>query len=206
MGSGVLFDLDGVLVDSRLAIERAWRAWAAERGASWPLVARLLPGRRAADTIGAALPTLMAAAVAVEVDNVIDRQVVDTEALRAVDGMIDFVGGLGDARWGTVTSCPHRLAEARLRATGYPWPVPALVADEDVEVGKPHPEPYLVGARRLEVAPEQCLVVEDSPPGVASAKAAGMTVLALRTTHDARELADADAIVADGDSVRVSRS
>jgi mannitol-1-/sugar-/sorbitol-6-phosphatase len=199
----VLLDLDGVMVDSRLAIERAWRDWAAEHGADWELVERLLPGRRAPETVAAALPSLSEDAVAAHADDVIDRQVVDTRALRPVPGVVELVRGLEQARWGTVTSCPRRLAEARLRATGYPWPVPVLVAAEDVQEGKPRPEPYLAGARGLGVPPERCLVVEDSPAGIASAKAAGMAVLALPTTHPARELEEADALVEDGTEVAV---
>jgi len=202
-GEGVLLDLDGVMVDSRLAIERAWRDWAAEHEVDWELVERVLPGRRAPETVAAVLPSLPEDAVAAHGDDVIDRQVTDTRGLRPVPGVVELVHALEKAPWGTVTSCPRRLAEARLRATGYPWPVPVLVAAEDVREGKPHPEPYLAGARGLGVPPQGCLVVEDSPAGIASAKAAGMAVVALPTTHPARELEGADALVEDATALVV---
>jgi mannitol-1-/sugar-/sorbitol-6-phosphatase len=117
---------------------------------------------------------------------------VESRGLDVVPGAAALLALLGDRQWAVVTSGSLVVASLRLRTGGIPIP-PVLVTAGDVRRGKPDPEGYLLGARRLGVEPEECLVIEDAPPGVAAGKAAGMRVIALLTTHKAEQLADADA-------------
>ena len=104
-------------------------------------------------------------------------------------------------RWTIVTSGNRAVAGARLRVAGLPVPQ-TLVSADDVRNGKPDPEPYLLGAKRLGIAPERCVVVEDAPAGLAAARAAGMATIAV-TTHYGRAELDADLVVEDLQNVRV---
>jgi sugar-phosphatase len=119
--------------------------------------------------------------------------------------MRELVGALPDQSWAIVTACPRDLALARIVAGGYPRPA-VLVTFEDVARGKPDPQGYLLAAGKLGAEPSRCLVVEDSPAGVAAARAAGMAVVGLSTTHDATDLRVADAIVPDARWLRVRRA
>lgn len=201
----VLLDLDGVMVHSAASIERAWRAWSSARGLPWREVEPHVHGRLAVDTIRALLPDLAGGEVEREARAVNDRQVRDTSDVEPVAGMRGLVGALPDQSWAVVTACPRDLALSRIVAGGYPRPA-ALVTFEDVDRGKPDPQGYLLAAEKLGVEPSRCLVVEDSPAGVAAAKATGMAVVGLSTTHDTTELRDADAVVPDASWLRVRRA
>lgn len=196
-----LFDLDGVLVDSRAVVERTWRRWATERH---PIdvdkVLHIAHGRRAMDTLRIMAPNL---ANAEEVAWLDATELVDVEGLRVIPGARELVRSLPRDRWAIVTSCGRDLARLRLGAVGVPAPDRMVVA-EDAKRGKPAPDGYLLGAERLGVAPADCIVFEDAPAGVAAGKAAGATVIALRTNYDPRHLTDADATVADLRSIQVS--
>jgi sugar-phosphatase len=106
------------------------------------------------------------------------------------------VSALPADRWGIVTSGLRAVATARLVAAGVPI-ARVMVTAESISRGKPDPEAYLKGAAELGVAPADCLVVEDAPAGAAAARAAGMRLLGLATTHTAEELEPADLIVPD---------
>jgi sugar-phosphatase len=197
----VHLDLDGVLVDSRDSIVRAWRQWAADKGVAWAKLARHIEGRLAVDTIAAVLPELDEPELQAEADRVNDIQVHDADDDTAVPGMRAFVDALAGHPWSVVTGAPRRLAEARLSRCGYPRP-PVLVAAEDVTVGKPDPEGYLIAAARLGVPVRRSLVVEDSAAGIQAGRAAGATVLALAPPQS-RLAALAHVAVPDGRGVRV---
>lgn len=196
-----LFDLDGVLVDSRAVVERTWRRWATERH---PIdVARVLHiahGRRARDTLRMLVPEL---ANDEEVAWLDAAELVDVEGLRVIPGARELVTALPRDRWAIVTSCGRDLARLRLGSVGVPRPDIMVVA-EDAKRGKPAPDGYLLGAERLGVAPSECIVFEDAPAGVAAGKAAGATVIAVRTNYEPEHLADADATAADLRSIQVS--
>lgn len=200
----LLFDLDGVMVRSASSIERAWRAWASDHGLAWRDVEPHVHGRLAVDTISALLPGLSRSETERQAREVNDRQVCDTSDVEPVAGVRELVAALPPSGWAVVTACPRDLALARLRAGGYAHP-PALVTFEDVERGKPDPEGFLAGAEKLSVQAARCVVLEDSPSGVAAAKAAGMIVVGLATTHDAGALAGADAVAPDGRWLQVQR-
>ena len=197
-----LFDLDGVLVDSRAVVERTWQRWAAERH---PIdVAKVLHiahGRRARDTLLMLAPQF---ATDEEVAWLDATELVDVEGLRVIPGARELVTSLPRDRWAIVTSCGRELAGRRLSAAGVPAPDVMVVA-EDSKRGKPAPDAYLLGAERLSVAPGECIVFEDAPAGVAAGKAAGATVIALTTNYDPRHLSEADVTIPDLRSIKVRR-
>lgn len=193
----VLLDLDGVLVESAAAIRRSWQWWAGQLDVGWERLAPWIPGRAAVDTIAAVRPDLDRPALELEAGRVNERQLTDLDDVHAVTGMPAVVAALRGRPWAVVTAGPRRLARARLAAAGYPQP-PELVAVEDTGRGKPHPDPYLCAATRLGVEQRHCLVVEDAPSGIESARAAAMPVVALATTAEPERLTAADHVVADG--------
>jgi sugar-phosphatase len=199
--AAVLFDLDGVLVDSTAYIERQWSDWAASKGLDPEPFLRVCHGRRAVETIRLAAPQLDAEA---EVARFRD-QPVDNVAFVPLPGATDLLGNLAGAPWAIVTSGARRFALARLAAAGLPAP-PILVSAEDVRRGKPSPEGYLRAAELLGVPPDDCLVFEDAPPGVAAARAAGTRVIGVATTHPAEALGDAHAIVSSLADVHLASS
>ncbi len=185
----LLFDLDGVLVDSSACIERHWRRWAVRHGLDVEALLAHLHGRRMVDLIRDCAPHLDAAA---EATRLAFEEGTDTEGVRAFEGAAEMLRSLPPDAWAVVTSGNRITATTRLRHTGLPWPK-VLVTADDVRRGKPDPEPYLTAAARLGVAPERCLVLEDAPAGIDAAKAAGMSALALTTTHPPGAFPHADA-------------
>ena len=197
--SALLFDLDGVLVDSRAVVELTWRRWAARHGLDAAPLLAVAHGRRVRDTLKAVVPHLDPGPEVAWLDA---AELEDLEGVVAMPGAAELVGALAQHRWTIVTSCGRDLAARRAERAGIPLP-PLLVTSEDVTRGKPAPEGYLLGARRCGAAPEACLVFEDAPPGVAAARAAGCRVVALETTHARPQLEGADGIVPDLRSVTV---
>jgi sugar-phosphatase len=195
-----LFDLDGVLVDSSRCVELVWHEWGRLRKRDPEPFLRLAHGRRTRETISLVAPELDARAEAAVLDRMEEEC---TEGLVAVPGALELVRSIPIGQWGVVTSGHRPVATLRLTSLGIPVP-PVLVTGDQVSRGKPDPEPYLAGLQRMSVRPSDCLVFEDAPPGIASAKAAGIRVIALRTTHDASVLNDADAVVDDLTRVSVA--
>jgi sugar-phosphatase len=189
--SAILFDLDGVLVDSTRSVERQWRIWAREQGIDGDKVMAVGHGVRAVEVIRAVAPHLDAEA---EVKRLEGREADDRDGVVVMPGAVALVGAIPEGCWCVVTSGTRHLASARLRLAGIPLPK-VLVAAEDVASGKPHPEPYLKGAELLGVNPRECLVIEDAPAGIRSAHAGGMKGIALTSTYPASALGEADAIV-----------
>lgn len=130
-------------------------------------------GRRSADTVAALVPESRRAAATALIDRF---ELEDAGTVPAVAGAAELLASLPPAVWAVVTSGTPELAAARLRAAGLPLPG-ALVSGSDVRTGKPDPEGYLLGARLLGVPPEETVVVEDSPAGIAAGRAAGARVL-----------------------------
>src|SRR5713226_3173851 len=186
---GVLFDLDGVLVDSTPAVARVWAGWAREHGFEPDEVVQKAHGRPSITTIRELLPHGDHAAEDREVER---REIADVEGVIALPGAMELLQALPLDRWAVVTSCTRPLAGVRIRAAGLPKPK-HLVTATDVRRGKPDPEPYLKGAQTLRVPATECLVIEDAPAGIRAGKAAGARVLALRTTASDAELQEAGA-------------
>jgi mannitol-1-/sugar-/sorbitol-6-phosphatase len=192
---GVLFDLDGVLVDSTPAVARVWAGWARGHGFDPDEVVKKAHGRPSIATIRELLPGADHNAEDREVER---REIADIEGVVPLPGAVELLQALPLERWAIVTSCTRPLAGVRIAAAGLPKPR-YLVTSTDVKHGKPDPEPYLKGAQLLGVPASECIVIEDAPAGIRSGKAAGARVLALRTTASDAELhqAGADWIVDD---------
>ena len=162
-----------MLVDSGDAVERVWREWAVEHGIDPDEVARASHGVPSPAVVARVAPHLSSAE---EIDR-IERRHAATGGTRA-PGRRRAAG----LRRAVVTSCSPPLAAARLGAAGLPTP-DVLITSDATARGKPHPDPYLAAAAALGADPGDCLVIEDAPAGIAAARAAGMTVWAVTTTH-----------------------
>ncbi|WP_160050913.1 MULTISPECIES: HAD-IA family hydrolase [unclassified Nocardiopsis] len=192
-GATVLFDLDGVLVDSSESVRAGLTAWARERGLDVDTVLADHHGRTDAGLVRLVAPHLDPVAEARRIE---EHEAASGDGVRAVPGARELLAEL-DARgrpWAIVTSGGDRIAGARIATAGLPRPR-VLVTADDVAEGKPHPEPYLLGAERMGTAPERCVVVEDSASGVRSGMAAGMPVVAVASTAAPADLAHATAVV-----------
>ena len=175
-----LFDMDGTILTSIKAAERVWGEWAAGHGLD---VAAFLPtihGKRTEETVrNLGLPGVDPVEDAARITR---AEIEDVAGVEAIAGVAAFLASLPPQRWAIVTSAPRALAQARIAAAGLPLPA-VLVAAEDVERGKPAPDPFLLGARKLGVAPAACLVFEDTLAGLQSAASAGMASVVVTTTH-----------------------
>lgn len=193
--AAVLFDMDGTLLDSTACIEGIWRRWAARRGIDADFVMRHIHGLRSVETIARVAPHLD---IAAEVAELAEEEIRTLHGITRIAGAAELLAALNarGQRWGVVTSAPRDLALAKIANVDLPAP-PLLVCAEDVADGKPHPAPYLAAAARLDCPPAHLVAVEDAPAGVASARGAGMTVIALRTTHSDEALGAAHFIVDD---------
>jgi len=197
----LLFDMDGVLVDSTPAVARVWTVWANRFGLNPAEVVRQAHGRPSIATIRELLPSADHGAE----NQIIERaEIEDIEDVIALPGTIQLLSVLPDDRFAVVTSASHPLAVVRLGAACFAIPK-HLVTSSDVQRGKPDPEPYLRGAQILGIPPADCVVIEDAPAGIQSGKAAGSRVLALRTTTPdaALHAAGADWIVTDCSNIHL---
>jgi sugar-phosphatase len=202
--SGLLFDLDGVLIDSTPAVARVWSSWALDHGFEPEEIVRRAHGRPSIATIRELLPN---ANHEVENRKVEQGEIEDVAGLVPLPGARELLNSLPDDRWAIVTSCSRPLAEVRLKAAGLPVPR-CLLTSNDVINGKPAPEPYLKGAALLGFPSANCLVFEDAPAGIRAGKAAGSRVVAFRTAAPDSELqrAGADWIISGCDGVSVLES
>ena len=187
----LLFDLDGVLVDSTANVERHWRDWANGNGLDADRVLSVVHGRRAIDSIREQAPHLDAER---ELATLVEAEMRDTSGILVFDGAADLLSSIPRGHWAIVTSGTHGVASARLRTAGLPIPEVLVTADR-VSRGKPDPEGYLAAARALGFTAAGCIVVEDAPAGVEAARRAGMRCIAITTTHAAGELTAATVVV-----------
>lgn len=171
----VLFDSDGVLIDSHHHVVAAWKQLAAEFALDFDVLIGELVGVPSADTFGRHLPPEQANRA---VERLEDVEVAMATTIEPMPGALRFLDQLPAGSWTIVTSASRRLAEARWRGAGIPIP-PNFVTADDVAAGKPNPDPYQVGAHMLGVDPGQCVVFEDSAPGGIAGATAGATVVAV---------------------------
>lgn len=175
-----LFDMDGTILTSIIAAERVWADWARSHGLDVDVFLPTIHGKRSIDTVrGLGLPDIDAEA---EAHRITQAEIEDVDGIEAIAGVAAFLATLPAERWAIVTSAPRALAQARIAAAGLPLP-PVLVAAEDVKHGKPAPDPFLLGAEKLGMRPEECLVFEDTLAGLQSAAAAGMDSVMVTATH-----------------------
>jgi mannitol-1-/sugar-/sorbitol-6-phosphatase len=198
--SAILFDLDGVLVDSTRAVDREWREWAERKGVDGDAIMAIAHGVRTVEVIRRVAPHLDAEAEANAIEN---HEASDHRGVTVMPGAIELVRSIPEGKWGVVTSGSRLLAQSRLIYCGLPVPE-ALVTSDDVTHGKPHPEPYLKGAELLGLPPMECLVIEDAPAGIQSARAAGTKVLGITTTYAADALGQANAVIGRFEQIQVS--
>ena len=176
---GILFDLDGVLVDSTPAVARCWSRWAVQFGFNADEVVRKAHGRPSIVTLKELMPN---GDYDEENRKMEEWEIADTDGVVPLPGVLDLLHALPPQQWTIVTSCTRPLAEVRIRVAGLPRPK-QIVTSDDVQRFKPDPDPYLKGAELLGLAPVDCVVVEDAPAGIRAGRAAGSRVLALRTTE-----------------------
>ncbi|MEW5857058.1 MAG: HAD-IA family hydrolase [Cyanobacteriota bacterium] len=187
----VLFDLDGVLVNSNACVERHWRMWAQQHGLDIEAILQISHGRPTVETMRLMAPHLCVEEEARTLDR---RAASDLVGVVEVVGVSNLLATVPTACWAIVTSGDRVIATNRLRHVGLPLPQ-VLITSEDVVHGKPDPEGYLKAAKQLGVSPEKCLVIEDAIAGVKAARAARMQVIAVTTTYPASQLSDADASI-----------
>ena len=200
----LLFDMDGVLINSIPAVERVWSRWAAKRGFDVHEVLRHAHGRPSIATLRDLVPDADHAA---ENRRLEQEEIDDVADIVPLPGVQALLASLPPERWAIVTSCTRRLAEVRIRAAGLPVPK-LFITSSDITHGKPHPEPYRKGAAGLGLAPEQCIVVEDALAGIASGRSAGSRVIAFTTTSTIADLlaAGPDWIVRDASAIEAAVS
>ncbi|MGI9102476.1 MAG: HAD family hydrolase [Terriglobales bacterium] len=198
--AAILFDLDGVLVESRPAVERQWARWARDHQLDPAEVIPIAHGRPTIETVRMVAPQLDAEA---ELKVIEHREIEDLDGVRAIAGAADLLARIPGDRWAIVTSGTRALATTRLRFVGLPVP-PTMVTASEITKGKPDPEPFLKAAEALHFQPRECIVIEDSPSGVQAAKAAGMRAIAVPTTYAAEELRQADVLLKRLSDLRVS--
>lgn len=182
--NAVLFDLDGVLIDSTECIERHWEEWAEIHQLDLTTILQFAHGVRTIETIRRVAPYLDAEQEAAEFTA---HEIQDTEGVVAIPGSTNLLSGLDLGKWAIVTSGGYELVQARLGKANLPKPMHIITGD-DVAQGKPSPEPYLLAASKLGVEVDECVVFEDSPIGVKAGKAAGMQVIGITSTHSVNKL------------------
>ena len=197
----VLFDLDGVLVDSTGRVEQTWKDWAGHHGLDPDRVLEVAHGRRTVETIRAIAPHLSAEDEAQKLEK---AEAEDMTGVKEVSGAAGLVNSLPPGSWAIVTSGTRAVATARLLYTGLPVPETLITADE-VDKGKPHPEGYLSAANLLGVTPEHCLVIEDAPAGIQAAREAGIRVIGVAGTYTASELSGSSTVVQNLEDVVLER-
>jgi mannitol-1-/sugar-/sorbitol-6-phosphatase len=201
--SALLFDMDGVLINSTPAVERVWTRWAEAHGFRPEEVVAKAHGRPSITTVREYLP---------HADHEAENRIVERSEMEDLEGVVSLPGArelldhLPGNRWTIVTSSTRPLAEVRLRAAGLTVPE-KLITSSDIVNGKPHPESYLKAARMLGYAAGECVVVEDVPAGIEAGRAAGARMIAFPTTCDMASLTAAgpDWIVENCKAISVSR-
>ncbi|MBJ6131767.1 HAD family hydrolase [Ochrobactrum sp. Q0168] len=174
-----LFDMDGTILSSIAATERVWGEWAKRHGIDPVTFLPTIHGVRAVDTVrrlDIGLDPDQEAAILLE------AEMADLDGIVPIDGVCDFLKALPEDRWAIVTSAPLELARRRIKAAGLPLPK-TIVSAEDVERGKPSPECFQLGAKKLGFDAHRCLVFEDAPAGIVAGESAGACVVVVTATH-----------------------
>lgn len=187
--AALLFDLDGVLINSTPAVARVWKRWAVEHGFDPEEVVARAHGRPSLTTVREYLPSADHEKENREVER---REIADLEGVVPLPGALELLASLPEDRWTIVTSCTRPLAEVRIKAAGLPLPK-EMITSNDITRGKPDPEPYLKGASLLGFSAANCIVFEDVPAGVRAGKSAGAKVIAFTTTVDGSMLRESGA-------------
>jgi mannitol-1-/sugar-/sorbitol-6-phosphatase len=188
----VIFDMDGTLVDSRTAVERAWRKWAQKHGVSAGKILAVAHGRRTQEVLELFAPEGMD--IEREARELEGEEGEEARDIVAVPGAVELLRWIPAGDWAVVTSASRQLASRRLLAAGLPLP-DVLVSAEDVSTGKPHPQGYLLASDRMRARAADCLVFEDAHAGILAAKGAGCDVVAITAAHPQAVEADCPKVV-----------
>jgi mannitol-1-/sugar-/sorbitol-6-phosphatase len=180
----ILFDMDGTLVDSTRVVERAWRRWAEPHAIPLETLLEFSHGRPTLATMAHFRPGVDHSRA---LDEMARYEETELDGIVSVPGAAQVLDALRDHPWAVVTSAWRTLAEARIRAAGLPLP-PVIVPVDEIRNGKPDPESFLRAAELLKVAARECVVFEDTRPGIDAGLAAGMRVVGLLTTVPAGQL------------------
>ncbi len=193
---GFLFDLDGTLVDSLPAVERAWSNWAKSRDLDPEEVLGFIHGKQAITSIRHFMPGESEEAIQEQFLLLEKTEAEDTVGISALPGAVELLHRLNELSvpWAIVTSGSVPVAHARHAAGELARPEIFITA-EQVARGKPNPDPYLLGAEKLGLKPEECVVVEDAPAGILSGLAAGCMVIAVNAPDDAPGLDKVDLVL-----------
>ena len=191
--NAILFDLDGVLIDSTVCISRHWQQWAQKHDLNLAEIMRVAHGRRTVETMRLVAPHLPAEE---EARHFAAIEAIDTEGVVPIEGAAKLLNQLPVDVWAIVTSGTKDVAASRLQSANLPMPGVFVTAD-DVRNGKPDPEPYLLAAKALDVLPGKCVVIEDAPAGIEAAHSAGMQAIAITTTHTGRDFEKEQVVVVD---------
>jgi mannitol-1-/sugar-/sorbitol-6-phosphatase len=199
----LLIDLDGTLVDSTAAVEAAWRWAADELGVPFTQIAPFMHGIPADQALELAVPNLDEATKKRLSNEILIRQADSDVDVSAMPGALHLLNSLPSGSWAVVTSGSVRLAESSIHKAGLPEP-PILITADDVQVGRPHPEPFFRAMGVLDASPEECIVIEDSPSGIASGVAAGVRVLAVGSTFPPHLLHEASWLISDLEKITIA--
>ena len=205
----LLLDMDGTLIDSGDAVERAWNQLLQELGGGLTF-SHAMHGKPARQTLHELYPDVSEEQITAAHRRIEELEIADVAGIEVLPGTQRLLGELdaaaeqlGRPTWTVVTSCTRELFTARWERTGLPEPAHTVTADQ-VTRGKPDPEPYRVGAERLGVEPAQAVVIEDAVGGLTSGRAAGCPTIAVTSTTPAAELADlAGALITSLDDLEV---
>lgn len=195
----IIFDVDGVLIDSTAVVERHWFRFARKHGLDPERVILTAHGRPTVEAMRLLTPHLN---VTEEAEQLVRRAAHDKEGLKQMDGVKTLIDSLPEGVWAVATSGSRETASFRLKFAGIPLPG-VLVTSDDVDRGKPDPEAYLQASQKLGIPPDKCIVFEDSPAGIAAGREAGMRVIAVTTTHRLADVRDANFITQDLSHIRV---
>ncbi len=198
--SAVIFDLDGVLVDSNETSERHWKIWAAQHGVDYAAIEAIHHGRPTVEIMKVVAPHLDAVEQARLKE---DTEADDTTGLSAFPGAARLMNALPKGHWAIATSGKRRTATIRLTHCGLPIPDIFITAN-DISRGKPDPEPYLKAIEWLGFSPADCVVIEDAPAGIESARAAGARVIGVATTNAPENLSRAELVLSRLDQLQLS--
>ncbi|ADU70036.1 sugar phosphatase [Pantoea sp. At-9b] len=188
---GFLFDLDGTLVDSLPAVERAWTQWGARHGFSAHEILSFIHGKQAIMSLRHFMAGQSEEAIQAEFLRLENIEASDTDGVHALPGAQALLATLNELQipWAIVTSGSIPVAHARHKAAGLPAPAVFITA-ENVKRGKPEPDAYLLGAEKLGLTARECVVVEDAPAGVLAGLNAGSAVIAVNAPADTPRLSD----------------
>ncbi|KIK04332.1 hypothetical protein K443DRAFT_676083 [Laccaria amethystina LaAM-08-1] len=191
----ILFDMDGTLIDSTPGVLKAWATFSENYslGDSFA-IAHATHGRRLYDTLKEYCSITEESKLQEEIDRFEDEVIKGGPiALPGANGLISQLASLPNAKWTIVTSASNKCAPRALARAGIQIPERGIITSNDVNQGKPHPDPYLAGARLCNVEPSNCLVVEDAISGIKSGRAAGSRTLAVCTSTSRQILLESDA-------------